>query len=72
MTRPIIVALAAIAALQLASASSATGVNVVRTLVAGVFTYMALFELAPPHTHSRAEPATCPPIWPCRQRRCGW
>ena len=35
------------------SATSETAVNVVRTLVAGVFTYMALFELAPPHTHSR-------------------
>ena len=38
----------------LESASSVTAVNVIRTLVAGVFTYMALFELAPPHTHSRA------------------
>ena len=36
------------------SAASEAAVNVVRTMVAGVFTYMALFELAPPHTHSRA------------------
>ena len=35
------------------SASSDTVVNVIRAIVAGVFTYMALFELAPPHTHSR-------------------
>ena len=38
----------------LESASSDTAVNVVRAVVAGVFTYMALFELAPPHTHNRA------------------
>ena len=38
----------------LLSASSETAVNVVRIVVAGVFAYMALFELAPPHTHSRA------------------
>lgn len=38
----------------LEGASSDTAVNVVRAVVAGVFTYMALFELAPPHTHSRA------------------
>ena len=29
-------------------------VNVVRTVVAGIFTYMAVFELSPPHTHNRA------------------
>ena len=25
-----------------------------RTIVAGIFTYMELFELSPPHTHNRA------------------
>lgn len=35
-------------------ASSIVAVNVVRTVVAGIFVYMALFELTPPHTHSRA------------------
>ena len=44
-------ALASHAALE--RASSDTAINVVRTMVAGVFTYMALFELAPPHTHVR-------------------
>ena len=39
--------------LVIASAGSEEGVNVVRTVVAGIFTYMAVFELAPPHTHSR-------------------
>jgi len=38
----------------LENASSEAAVNIVRTVVAGVFTYMALFELAPPHTHNRA------------------
>jgi len=37
----------------LSSAASESAVNVVRTVVAGVFVYMALFELAPPHTHNR-------------------
>ncbi len=37
----------------LASASSVVAVNVVRTVVSGIFTYMAIFELAPPHTHCR-------------------
>lgn len=45
---------ALISHIVLESASSDTAVNVVRAVVAGVFTYMALFELAPPHTHSRA------------------
>ena len=35
-------------------ASSTTAVNVIRSIVAGVFTYMAIFELSPPHTHNRA------------------
>ena len=35
------------------STTSKTTVNIVRTVVAGIFTYMALFEVAPPHTHSR-------------------
>jgi len=38
----------------LESASSQVAVLITRTIVAGIFTYMALFELAPPHTHSRA------------------
>ena len=38
----------------LASATSQVAVLVTRTVAAGIFTYMALFELAPPHTHSRA------------------
>ena len=40
--------------LALERASSETAVNVARAAVAGIFAYMALFELAPPHTHSRA------------------
>ena len=40
--------------LVIASAGSEEGVNIVRTVVAGIFTYMAVFELAPPHTHNRA------------------
>ena len=40
--------------LVIASAGSEEGVNVVRTVVAGIFTYMAVFELSPPHTHNRA------------------
>ena len=39
---------------MLERASSIVAVNVVRTVVAGIFVYMALFELTPPHTHSRA------------------
>lgn len=38
----------------LQSASSEIVVGRIRTVVAGLFTYMALFELAPPHTHNRA------------------
>ena len=41
-------------AVLLGAATSSTAINVARTIVAGVFSYMALFELSPPHTHNRA------------------